>query len=124
MQAFMRFLKAFVLIPHFSLHIRLKERLSAQAFRDGGVESLEVSGILHVRAGDQRSTTARIRVDLSGANSTANKRPTASFQTHPNMDKSAFQVGSLFPFSLISITVVGVLLFDMPNFLQWDFIWF
>ncbi|KAM3176954.1 hypothetical protein ACTXT7_005480 [Hymenolepis weldensis] len=74
-----------------NLNVRLEERLTAQASRDGGGESLEVSGILHVRAGDERSTTARIRVDLSGATSGSDKRPPASFQTHPNMDKPTFQ---------------------------------
>nr|CDS25805.1 coatomer subunit delta [Hymenolepis microstoma] len=74
-----------------NLHVRLEERLTAQAFRDGGVDSFEVSGILHVRAADERSTTARIRVDLSGATSGSEQRPSSSFQTHPNVDKPTFQ---------------------------------
>ncbi|VDO08771.1 unnamed protein product [Rodentolepis nana] len=49
------------------------------------------NGILHVRAADERSTTARIRVDLSGATSGSEQRPPSSFQTHPNMDKPTFQ---------------------------------
>lgn len=78
--------------------------MTAQASRDGGGESLEVSGILHVRAGDERSTKARIRVDLSGATSGSDKRPPASFQTHPNMDKPTFQVSLLLTLTSVVVT--------------------
>ncbi|CDS36365.1 coatomer subunit delta [Echinococcus multilocularis] len=74
-----------------NLHIRLEERLIAQANRDGGVDLLEVGGVLHVRADDEHTSTARIRVDLSRAIADSDRRPPASFQTHPNIDKTTFQ---------------------------------
>lgn len=68
----------------------MEEHLTAQANRDGGVDTFEVAGILHVRAGDERTSTAQIHVDLSRAHE---RQPPASFQTHPNIDKAKFQVG-------------------------------
>lgn len=83
-----------IMIAHsFSLHIRIEERLIAQANRDGGVDLLEVGGVLHVRAGDEHTSTARIRVDLSRATAGDDKHTPASLQTHPNIDKATFQVG-------------------------------
>uniref|UniRef100_A0A0R3WSU5 Coatomer subunit delta n=1 Tax=Hydatigena taeniaeformis TaxID=6205 RepID=A0A0R3WSU5_HYDTA len=65
--------------------------LTVQANRDGGVNLFEVSGILHVQAGDEHTSTARIRVNLSRATAGSDGRPPASFQTHPNIDKARFQ---------------------------------
>uniref|UniRef100_A0A0R3VWZ8 Coatomer subunit delta n=1 Tax=Taenia asiatica TaxID=60517 RepID=A0A0R3VWZ8_TAEAS len=83
--------------PLSSLHIRMEERLTAQANRDGGVDLLEVGGVLHVRAGDEHTSTARIRVDLSRATAGNDRHSPASFQTHPNIDKATFQLTSFLP---------------------------
>ncbi|KAL5104037.1 Coatomer subunit delta [Taenia crassiceps] len=78
-----------------NLHVRMEERLVVQANRDGGVDLFEVSGVLHVRAGDEQTSTARIRVDLSRATARSGRHTPTSFQTHPNIDKITFQKNNL-----------------------------
>lgn len=64
-----------------------------QACRDGGLESMELAGVMYVRAGDEEATRARLLVDSRLATAGTDRRPPASLQTHPNLDKKVFQVG-------------------------------
>ncbi|VDD76431.1 unnamed protein product [Mesocestoides corti] len=77
-----------------NLHIRVEEKLTVLAGRDGGLESMELAGVLQVRAGDEEASRARIRVDVSEATTGNAKRPPASMQTHPNLDKRVFQTSN------------------------------
>ncbi|GAA48463.1 coatomer subunit delta [Clonorchis sinensis] len=73
------------------LHIRIEEKLSVQAGRDGGLEHFELQGIMHALAASSAATEARVRVDTTEALNPQNeKQPPAQLQTHPNLDKKVF----------------------------------
>ena len=76
-----------------SLHLRIEEKLSVQTGRDGGLEQMELQGIMHATASSPFATEARVRVDTTEALNPRNeKQPPAQLQTHPNLDKKAFAV--------------------------------
>ncbi|KAF5402652.1 Coatomer subunit delta [Paragonimus heterotremus] len=73
------------------LHLRIEEKLIVQAGRDGGLEQMEVQGIMQTLAASTASSDARIHVDTTEALNPRNERqPAAQLQTHPNLDKKAF----------------------------------
>ncbi|KAA3677616.1 coatomer subunit delta, partial [Paragonimus westermani] len=73
------------------LHLRIEEKLIVQVGRDGGLEQMEVQGIMQALAASAASSDARIHVDTTEALNPRNERqPTAQLQTHPNLDKKAF----------------------------------
>ncbi|CAL8068027.1 unnamed protein product [Calicophoron daubneyi] len=74
-----------------NLHIRIEEKLQVQAKRDGGLEQMELLGIMHALASSTDTNEAHMRVDTTQAVSPINERqPAAQLQTHPNLDKKAF----------------------------------
>ncbi|VDP91647.1 unnamed protein product, partial [Echinostoma caproni] len=80
------------------LHIRIEEKLMVQASRDGGLEQLEVQGIMHALANTAATNEARLRIDTNEALNPHNeKQPPAQLQTHPNLDKKAFVVSLIAP---------------------------
>ncbi|KAF7255572.1 hypothetical protein EG68_07669 [Paragonimus skrjabini miyazakii] len=73
------------------LHLRIEEKLIVQVGRDGGLEQMEVQGIMQTLAASTASSDARIHVDTTEALNPRNERqPAAQLQTHPNLDKKAF----------------------------------
>ncbi|KAF6779289.1 hypothetical protein AHF37_01361 [Paragonimus kellicotti] len=74
-----------------SLHLRIEEKLIVQVGRDGGLEQMEVQGIMQALAASTAASDARIHVDTTEALNPRNERqPAAQLQTHPNLDKKAF----------------------------------
>ncbi|ORZ01029.1 hypothetical protein BCR43DRAFT_453309 [Syncephalastrum racemosum] len=66
------------------VHVSIEERVSLAANRDGGLEQMEVRGVLTLRVGDTGS--ARLRLALQAADD-----PAITFKTHPNVDKTMFK---------------------------------
>ncbi|KAI9246502.1 hypothetical protein BDA99DRAFT_527051 [Phascolomyces articulosus] len=69
---------------HEGIHINIEERVSLAANRDGGLEQMEVRGVLTLRVGD--NANARVRLSLQAADD-----PAINFKTHPNVDKNVFK---------------------------------
>jgi len=66
-----------------SVHLRVEEKLSLVMNRDGGLQSLEVHGLMALRVAEDKFTKVKVRVDN-------NDKMGAQLQTHPNLDKKAF----------------------------------
>lgn len=87
------------------VHVRIEEKLSVEAGRDGGLQSMELHGILHVKVNNEEKAACRLLV----AQMDAAGRPggaAAQMQTHPNIDKKNYlasnwvqlkQLGKPFP---------------------------
>ncbi|KAI8990353.1 hypothetical protein BDB01DRAFT_507273 [Pilobolus umbonatus] len=67
-----------------SVHVDIDERVSITANKDGGLELMEVRGVLTLKITDP--TSARIRLALKTENDSS-----IQFKTHPNVDKTAFK---------------------------------
>lgn len=63
-----------------SVHVKLEEKMTVVARRDGGLDNMEMMGMLTLRISDD--TFGRIKLQLEGA---TNKL--VQLQTHPNIDK-------------------------------------
>lgn len=72
------------IIPTENVHLRIEEKISLTARRDGALQSLEILGLLGLRVLDENSSKLRIKVhnqcDKQGV----------QVQTHPNVDKKLF----------------------------------
>lgn len=53
----------------YSVHVWIEERVSVAANRDGGLEQMEVRGVLTLRVGD--AANARVRLTLQAADDPA-----------------------------------------------------
>lgn len=71
-----------------SVHLKISEKLSLVAGRDGGLQSMEVLGMIMLRISDP--ALARVRLVLAN-----NERRNVQFQTHPNVDKALFNDESI-----------------------------
>lgn len=71
-----------------SVHLRVEEKMSLVANRDGGLQSLDVQGMLTLRITDEKF--GRIKLGVSNADVKG-----AQIQTHPNVDKALFASQSL-----------------------------
>lgn len=67
-----------------SVHLTVTEKISIEASRDGGVEGLEVKGIINMLVSDP--ALANVLVALA-----IDKSRKMPFQTHPNVDKKLFK---------------------------------
>lgn len=74
-------------VPPSSVHLVVKERLTATGNRDGGLESLEVKGDLLLRVSD--ASLARLRVHV-GATQSESLGAEPQYRTHPHVDKQAW----------------------------------
>ena len=63
-----------------SVHAKMEEKINLVANRDGGIESMEVSGILTLRVTDE--TFGKVKLQLENPNNKS-----IQLQTHPNIDK-------------------------------------
>jgi len=71
-------------IPSEAVHLRLEEKISLSARRDGALQSLEIAGQLSVRVSDEKSAKLKIIVDNNC------DKQGVQVQTHPNIDKKLF----------------------------------
>ncbi|XP_071484198.1 coatomer subunit delta-like [Diadema antillarum] len=70
-----------------SVHLRVEEKMTVSTGRDGGLQALDVHGMITLRISDQKFGKIRIAV----AN---NDEKGAQLQTHPNVDKKLFSTQS------------------------------
>lgn len=70
-------------ISMMSVHIKVDEKISLTAGRDGGLQNMEIRGLVLLRISD--SDLGRIRVSLQNEDQKG-----FQFQTHPNVDKKMF----------------------------------
>lgn len=75
-------------IPTSSVHCRIVEKLSLTAGRDGGLQNMEVSGLVMLRITDQ----ALLKIQIEFEN---NDDKGFQMQTHPNVDKKLFTQSSI-----------------------------
>ncbi|KAI9481598.1 MAG: hypothetical protein EXX96DRAFT_567347 [Benjaminiella poitrasii] len=66
------------------IHVDIEERISLTANKDGGLEQMDVRGILTLKISDP--SAARVSLGLK-----ANDDPSIQFKTHPNVDKNAWK---------------------------------
>eukprot|EP00126_Sphaerothecum_destruens_P007139 Sdes_comp19706_c0_seq1m11633 len=71
-----------------AIHIRIEEKISMNALRDGGLESLEVKGDLYVLITEPEKSKIRIALRISDDKG-------FQFKTHPNIDKRLFTQDSV-----------------------------
>ncbi|XP_060572512.1 coatomer subunit delta-like [Ruditapes philippinarum] len=65
------------------IHVRIEENISVTAGRDGGLQSLELHGIIKLKINDEKMARAILNI----AN---NDKKGVQMQTHPNIDKKLF----------------------------------
>jgi hypothetical protein len=65
------------------VHIKVEEKITLTANRDGGLEGMEVKGVVYLNVSDPELAKIRVTFDKSSTNTTP-------FQTHPNVDKKLF----------------------------------
>ncbi|XP_074653755.1 coatomer subunit delta-like [Tubulanus polymorphus] len=70
-----------------SVHLRMEEKISLTAGRDGGLQNMEVHGLVMLRISDD--TFGRIKIGVIN-----NDTRGIQLQTHPNVDKKLFQAQS------------------------------
>lgn len=70
------------------VHLRTEEKLSLVMSRDGGVEQLEAHGLVTLRVSEENFS--KIKVNMNNQD-----RKGAQVQTHPNLDKKAWQSESV-----------------------------
>lgn len=67
-----------------SVHVTLEEKIMLTAGRDGGLQSMELSGMLTLRVSEEN--VGRVRLVLENTDNKA-----IQLQTHPNIDKDLFR---------------------------------
>ncbi|VDN44395.1 unnamed protein product [Dibothriocephalus latus] len=70
---------------------------------------MELAGVMMVRVGEESIRDSRILVNTQAAVAGTDRRPSASMQTHPNLDKKAFQVGKTSSFFTLFFTCLPLL---------------
>ena len=76
------------LINAEAVHVTVEEKLTVTAGRDGGLQNMELHGLMTLRVSDENS--AKIKLKLQ---TTANKN--IQLQTHPNIDKELFRTSTV-----------------------------
>ncbi|XP_058239433.1 archain 1a [Hemibagrus wyckioides] len=71
-----------------SVHLRIEEKISLTCGRDGGLQNMEILGMITLRVSDDKN--GRIRLLINNGD----KRG-VQLQTHPNVDKKLFTAESL-----------------------------
>jgi len=74
-------------IKNESVHIKLEEKLNLTAGRDGGLESMELSGMLMLRISDENF--GKVKLQLQTPSKSA-----IQIQPHPNIDKELLRARS------------------------------
>ncbi|KAL0972894.1 hypothetical protein UPYG_G00196150 [Umbra pygmaea] len=71
-----------------SVHLRIEEKISLTCGRDGGLQNMEVLGIITLRVADDKVGRIRLMVNNNGSKG-------VQLQTHPNVDKKLFTSDSV-----------------------------
>ncbi|XP_076325619.1 coatomer subunit delta isoform X1 [Tachypleus tridentatus] len=67
-----------------SVHLHIEEKLTLIALRDGGLQNLEIHGIVTLRIKDDKYGSIRVQMDNKDDKG-------VQLQTHPNIDKELFK---------------------------------
>lgn len=70
-------------------HLKLDEKISLTCGKDGGIQNLEVLGVLTIKIISQNEDDAKLRISV------LNKNKTLQLQTNPNIDKVLFKQNSI-----------------------------
>ena len=65
-----------------SVHIRVEEKISLSANRDGGLDEFILSGMMLLKISDEESAKIRVKLDRNDDR--------VQWQTHPQVDKKVF----------------------------------
>ncbi|KAL4608628.1 coatomer subunit delta-like, partial [Arapaima gigas] len=71
-----------------SVHMRIEEKISLTCGRDGGLQNMEILGMITLRVSDEKN--GRIRLHVNN-----NDKKGVQLQTHPNVDKKLFSTESV-----------------------------
>lgn len=72
-------------LPHTeSIHLHVEEKITLTALRDGGLQNMEVLGLVTLRITDEKY--GKIKIQMENKDDKG-----AQFQTHPNIDKELFK---------------------------------
>uniref|UniRef100_W5K7I6 Coatomer subunit delta n=1 Tax=Astyanax mexicanus TaxID=7994 RepID=W5K7I6_ASTMX len=71
-----------------SVHLRVEEKITLTCGRDGGLQNMEVLGMITLRVSDDKN--GRIRLLINN-----NDKRGVQLQTHPNVDKKLFTADSI-----------------------------
>ncbi|XP_056100931.1 archain 1a [Rhinichthys klamathensis goyatoka] len=71
-----------------SVHMRVEEKITLTCGRDGGLQNMEVVGMITLRVSDEKN--GRIRLNISN-----DDKRGVQLQTHPNVDKKLFTAESV-----------------------------
>uniref|UniRef100_A0A671NN41 Coatomer subunit delta n=1 Tax=Sinocyclocheilus anshuiensis TaxID=1608454 RepID=A0A671NN41_9TELE len=71
-----------------SVHLRVEEKISLTCGRDGGLQNMEVLGMITLKVADEKN--GRISILINN-----NDKKGAQLQTHPHVDKKLFNTESL-----------------------------
>uniref|UniRef100_A0AAY4E2H2 Coatomer subunit delta n=1 Tax=Denticeps clupeoides TaxID=299321 RepID=A0AAY4E2H2_9TELE len=71
-----------------SVHMRVEEKITLTCGRDGGLQNMEILGMITLRVSEEKS--GRIRMLVSN-----NDKKGVQLQTHPNVDKKLFTSDSI-----------------------------
>ncbi|KAB5522481.1 hypothetical protein PHYPO_G00159990 [Pangasianodon hypophthalmus] len=71
-----------------SVHLRIEEKITLTCGRDGGLQNMEILGMITLRVSDEKN--GRIRLLINN-----NDKRGVQLQTHPNVDKKLFTAESL-----------------------------
>ncbi|XP_038066027.1 coatomer subunit delta-like [Patiria miniata] len=69
-----------------SVHLRIEEKMAVTAGREGGLQTLDVHGLIALNITDKNDQVGRIKVGIAN-----NDDKGAQLLTHPNVDKKLFQ---------------------------------
>ncbi|KAF4073096.1 hypothetical protein AMELA_G00254810 [Ameiurus melas] len=71
-----------------SVHLRIEEKITLTCGRDGGLQNMEILGMITLRVSDEKN--GRIRLLINN-----NDKQGVQLQTHPNVDKKLFTAESI-----------------------------
>ncbi|XP_059173224.1 coatomer subunit delta-like [Physella acuta] len=71
-----------------SVHLVVEEKISLTAGRDGGLQNMEIHGMLKLKINDEKSSKVKVMI-------THNDNKGIQLQTHPNIDKKLFTQSSV-----------------------------
>ena len=82
-----RFWNTMNILYIFSVHIKLEEKLNLTAGRDGGLESMELTGMLMLRISDENFGKVKLQLETPS-------KSAIQIQPHPNIDKELLRARS------------------------------
>ncbi|MCI4394402.1 hypothetical protein PGIGA_G00168400 [Pangasianodon gigas] len=71
-----------------SVHLRIEEKITLTCGRDGGLQNMEILGMITLRVSDEKNGQIRLLINN-------NDKRGVQLQTHPNVDKKLFTAESL-----------------------------